>query len=72
MHCHERQGQKWFDYINYDYNYALCNRFSIAIISSCNRRDNNYIPSPKLKTDFVPHLRSRNLAKNVKISFKRW
>ena len=20
--CPERQGQKWFDYINYDYNYA--------------------------------------------------
>ena len=30
-----------------------------------------YIPSPKLKTDFVQHLRSRNLAKNVKMRFKR-
>ena len=32
-----------------------CNRFSITIISPCNRHDDDYgyIPSPKLKNDFV-------------------
>ena len=47
------QEQRRFDCncsTDYDYNYAPCNRFSITIISPCNRHD--YIASPKLKNDF--------------------
>ena len=32
-----------------------CNHFSIAIISSCDRRDYDHTTLPKLKTDFVQH-----------------
>ena len=32
-----------------------CNHFSIAIISSCDRRDYNCTTLPKLKNTFVQH-----------------
>ena len=46
-----------------------CNRFSITIISSYNRRDDNYIAWPKFRNDFVTALTKSESIKKCKNTF---